>query len=73
MRKIKLNKKVLIITGSDKGKSGTVKKIMKNDKVIVEGINLRTKHQKPNAVLKTEGGIYKQEGPIHISNIKYID
>lgn len=70
--KVKVNDKVKIIAGKDKGKEGKViKTLKKDDKVIVEGINIITKHVKPNGMGET-GGIRKIEAPIHVSNVKVI-
>lgn len=67
--KIKKGDKVIVISGKDKGKTGIVKEILpKKDKVIVEGINIRTHHVKPTQN-NPEGGILTQEGPIHVSNL----
>jgi large subunit ribosomal protein L24 len=63
--------KVKIIAGKDKGKIATViKAIVKDEKLIVEGVNMIKKHVKPNAVYK-EGGIITMEKPVHISNVMY--
>jgi large subunit ribosomal protein L24 len=64
---------VKVIAGESKGKSGKVLEILtEKNRVIVEGLNLITKHQKPSAG-KPEGGIKKVEGTIHISNVALID
>ncbi len=71
--KIKLKKgdKVRVIAGKDKGKEGKILKIdRKNNRVIVEGVNMITKHNKPNPM--GQGGIVHKEGPIHISNVMYV-
>ena len=68
----KKNDKVNIIAGKDKGKSGKILEILKNDRVVVEGINIVKKHQKPTATNQT-GGIVEREHPIHISNIMMAD
>lgn len=69
---IKKGDTVLVITGKDKGKHGKVIKAMpKEDRVIVEGINMQTKHQKATRTAKSE--IKHQEGPIHVSNVMYYD
>lgn len=71
--KIKVNDEVLVITGKDKGKSGKVLKTLKKDnKVIVEGINVHKKHQKPNNA-NENGGIFDVEAPIHVSNVKKVE
>lgn len=70
--KVKVNDKVKILAGKDKGKEGKVlKTLKKNDKVIVEGINIIKKHIKPNGQNET-GGIREMEAPIHVSNVKVI-
>ncbi|MBR1679225.1 MAG: 50S ribosomal protein L24 [Bacilli bacterium] len=71
--KIKVNDEVLVIAGKDKGKSGKVVKTLKKDnKVIVEGINVHKKHQKPNNA-NENGGIFDVEAPIHVSNVKKVE
>ena len=69
MRKIKKNDDVIVITGKDKGSRGSVLSVLDNDRVLVSGINKVKKHQKPNPVKGTTGGIVEIEKPIHISNI----
>lgn len=69
---IKKDDTVIVITGKDKGKKGKVLKAMpKEDKVIVEGINMQTKHAKQTRTAKSE--IKHQEGPIHVSNVMLYD
>ncbi len=69
---IKKDDMVLVIAGKDKGKKGKVLKAYpKTDRVIVEGINIQTKHQKQTR--KAAAEIKHQEGPIHISNVMYWD
>jgi large subunit ribosomal protein L24 len=71
--RIKRGDTVVVITGKDKGKKGVVLRAMpKENKVIVEGVNMLTKHQKPSAKIQ-QGGIIHQEGPIHISNVMLWD
>ncbi len=68
MRKIKKNDDVIVIAGKDKGSRGSVLSVA-DDFVVVGGINKVKKHQKPNPVKGTTGGIVEVEKPIHISNI----
>lgn len=69
----KTGDKVNVIAGKDKGKSGKILHVLRNkDKVVVEGINVVKKHQKPIATNQT-GGIVEREHPIHISNIMMSD
>ena len=59
--------------GKDKGKKGTVTKVFtKANRVLVEGVNVITKHQKPTA-MNPQGGIINKEAPIHISNVMPVD
>ena len=70
--KIRKNDVVIVISGKDKGKKGKVlKAIPDKDRVIVEGVNMQTKHQKQTRKVKSE--IKHQEGPIHVSNVMYYD
>lgn len=67
--RIKSGDTVVVISGKDKGKQGKVLRVLpKEDKVIVEGINMITKHQKPGGPMQ-EGGIINKEGPIHASKV----
>jgi large subunit ribosomal protein L24 len=68
MNKIKKNDDVIVITGKDKGSRGNVLSML-GDRVLVSGVNKVKKHQKPNPVKGTTGGIVEIEKPIHISNI----
>ncbi len=69
---IKVGDKVTVITGSNKGKSGKVSKVLRNEnRVIIEGVNLVKKHVKPGRTNET-GGILEVEAPIHISNVKLV-
>ena len=71
--KIKKNDIVLVLTGNSKGTKGKVIKVFPFEgRAIVEGVNIVSKHTKPNAV-NPQGGIIKQESSIHISNLKLID
>tara|TARA_Y100000746_G_C15032674_1_gene256011 strand:+ start:59 stop:382 length:324 start_codon:yes stop_codon:yes gene_type:complete len=75
MGKIKIikNDMVIVRTGNSKGVKGKVIKVYpKENKAMVEGVNLISKHTKPNAA-NPQGGIIKQESKIHISNLMLID
>ena len=64
---------VQVNTGEDKGKQGKVLAVLpKEERAIVEGINMVSKHTKPNAA-HPQGGIIKKEAPIHISNLNVVD
>jgi large subunit ribosomal protein L24 len=70
---IKKNDTVVVLTGEDKGKTGKVLRVIREkQRVLVEGINMVSKSQKPSAK-NPQGGIVKQEAPIHISNVSLID
>ncbi|GIX31544.1 MAG: 50S ribosomal protein L24 [Porticoccaceae bacterium] len=69
MRKIKTNDEVVVIAGKDKGKRGKVLKILRDGRLLVSGVQLVKKHQKPNPQLGIPGGIVEKEAPIHVSNV----
>ena len=70
--KIKKDDLVQVITGKDKGKSGKVLSVdTKNNKVLVEGVNMVYKHSKPS-MTNQQGGIIEREAPIDISNVMYV-
>jgi len=68
MLKIKRDDEVIVIAGRDKGKRGKVVRVLA-DRVIVSGINLIKKHQKPNPQAGVAGGIIEKEASIHTSNV----
>ena len=71
--KIKKNDNVMVISGNSRGKTGKVLKVFpKEDRVIVEGINLRKRHAKPSQS-NPQGGIQEKESPINVSNVMIID
>lgn len=67
--KLRQNDEVIILTGKEKGKKGFIKSILSPNKVIIQGLNLVKKHQKPVPSQNKNGGILEKEAPIHISNI----
>lgn len=70
--KIKKDDLVQVITGKDKGKTGKVLSVdTKNNKVLVEGVNMVSKHSKPS-MTNQQGGIIEKEAPIDISNVMYV-
>lgn len=69
MRKIRKGDDVIIIAGKDKGKRGTVLRMVDSDLVVVEGANKVKKHERPNPNKGSTGGIVEMEKPIHISNV----
>ncbi|WP_299617102.1 50S ribosomal protein L24 [uncultured Tenacibaculum sp.] len=71
--KIKSGDTVKVIAGDHKGSEGKVLRILKDkDRVVVEGVNMISKHTKPNAA-NPQGGIVKQEAPLHISNVALVE
>ena len=70
---IRKNDTVIVLAGEDKGKKGKVLKVLvEKQRAIVEGVNMVSKNTKPSAK-NPQGGIIKQEAPIHISNLSLID
>lgn len=70
---VKKGDKVMVISGKDKGKTGTILEAYpKQSRVLVEGINIVKKHAKPSQV-NPQGGILNQEAPIHVSNVMPVD
>ena len=69
MNKIKKGDGVIVTTGKDKGKRGTVLRVLPTSKVVVEGINRVKKHQKPNPMKGQTGGIVEKEMPLQASNL----
>ena len=73
MMRVKREDTVVVIAGKDKGKTGKVVKVFpKTNKVIVEGVNVVTKHQKPSAI-NPQGGIVNKEAAIHVSTVMPVD
>ena len=69
MEKIRKGDEVVVITGKDKGKRGSVLRRVDDEHVLVEGINRAKKHMKPNPVKGVAGGIVDKDMPIHLSNV----
>ena len=69
MKKIRKGDDVIVITGKDKGKRGTVLRVIDEDHVVVENVNLAKKHQKPNPQKGQPGGIIDKEMPLQRSNV----
>ncbi|MYM65165.1 50S ribosomal protein L24 [Pseudomaricurvus sp. HS19] len=69
MRKIKRDDEVIVIAGRDKGKRGKVVKVLTDDRLIVSGVHMIKKHQKPNPQMGVAGGIVEKEAPIQVSNV----
>ena len=69
MQRIRKGDEVVVLTGRDKGKRGTVLRRVDADRVVVEGVNRVKKHQRPNPMKGIQGGIIDQDLPIHVSNV----
>ena len=69
MRKIKRDDEVVVIAGRDKGKRGKVVRVLADNRLIVSGVHMIKKHQKPNPQAGVAGGIVEKEAPIQVSNV----
>jgi large subunit ribosomal protein L24 len=69
MNKIRKGDEIVVITGKDRGRRGTVTQVLANGKALVEGINLVKKHQRPNPNAGIAGGIVEKEMPVDLSNV----
>lgn len=73
-RKIRRDDEVVVLAGKDKGKQGKVLRVLaSDDKLIIEGVNLVKKHQKPNPQQNVPGGIIEKEAAIHVSNVAIVN
>jgi len=71
--KLKIGDMVVVTAGKDKGRSGKLLKYIKNNRIIVEGINKVKKHQRANPQLNQQGGIIEKEMGIHVSNLALLN
>ena len=69
MLKIKKDDEVVVIAGRDKGKRGNVLQVMKDGRLLVSGVNIVKKHQRPNPQAGQPGGIVEREAPLQASNV----
>jgi large subunit ribosomal protein L24 len=69
MNRIRKGDEVIVITGRDKGRRGTVLRVYEDDRVLVENINVVKKHQRPNPQRGVAGGIVEKEMPLEASNV----
>jgi large subunit ribosomal protein L24 len=69
MRKIKKGDDVIVLTGKDKGKRGTVLRVTPNNRVVVENVNMVKRHTKPNPQAGVAGGIVEKEASLDASNV----
>jgi len=73
MQKFKQGDDVIVIAGRDKGKKGTISSVLKNDRLIVSGVNMVKKHVKANPQRGVAGGITPKEASIHRSNVALVN
>ena len=69
MRKIRKGDEVVVIAGRDKGRRGTVIKVLEKDRVLVENVNMVKRHTRPNPQRGVQGGIVEKEAALHLSNV----
>ena len=69
MKRFRKGDQVIVVSGKDKGRQGMILKVMADDRVLVESINMVRKHTKPNPMQGVEGGIVDKEMPLHVSNV----
>lgn len=69
MRKIRKGDEVVVSAGKDKGRRGKVLRVLDDERVLVEGVNMIKKHVRPNPNAGVAGGILEQEAPLHVSNV----
>ncbi len=69
MRKVKKGDEVVVLAGRDKGKRGSVLRVLGDDRVVVENLNMVKRHTKPNPQRGEAGGILDKEMPMHLSNV----
>jgi large subunit ribosomal protein L24 len=69
MQKIKRDDEVIVLAGKDKGKRGTVRRVVDDSRVLVTGVNMIKKHTRPNPQAGIQGGIVEREAPIQVSNV----
>ena len=69
MRRIRKGDDVIVIAGKDKGRRGNIIRMVENNRVLVEGVNMIKRHTKGNPQRGTPGGIIEKEAPLHVSNV----
>jgi len=70
MKRIQKGDNVIVTTGRSKGQRGHVLRVLEDDRLLVENVNMVKKHQKPNPSVNQAGGIIEKESPIHVSNVQ---
>ena len=69
MKRIHKGDEVIVTTGRSKGQRGHVLRVVGDDRLLVENVNMVKKHQKPNPSMNQPGGIVEKESPVHVSNV----
>ena len=69
MNRLRKGDRVIVTTGRDKGRQGTVIRVTDDDHVVIENVNMVKKHQKPNPQRNIGGGIVQKEAALHVSNV----
>jgi len=69
MKRLRTGDDVIVIAGKDKGKRGTISRIISDDSVVIDNVNMAKRHTKPNPNRGVAGGIVEKEMPIHSSNV----
>ena len=69
MKRIRKGDEVIVLAGKDKGKRGNVLRVLPDDRVVVENVNVVKRHTKPNPNTGVTGGILDKEMPVHVSNV----
>lgn len=69
MKKIRKGDEVVVITGREKGRRGTVIRVLEGDRVLVENVNMVKRHTRPNPQAGIQGGIVEREAALHLSNV----
>jgi large subunit ribosomal protein L24 len=70
MRKIRKGDEVVVIAGREKGRRGTVIRVLAHDRVLVENVNMVKRHTRPNPQRGTQGGVVEKEASLHLSNVQ---
>ena len=73
MNKIRKGDRVMIMAGKARGQQGTVLRLLDDDRIVVEGLNLVKRHTKPNPQANIKGGIVEKEAPLHRSNVRLVN
>jgi len=70
MKRIRKGDEVIVTAGRSRGQRGHVLRVLDDERLLVENVNMLKKHQKPNPSIQQPGGIVDKEGPIHLSNVR---